>query len=127
MANYTLFGSQLINVVSVPVFAVDTTINLVYDSDVNSEAVNEVRLLINSVGVAPASVNVNLPQIASFNGIFNVRIFVVDSGNNASVKNIVITPFAGDTINGGASVTLTTDGSTAICQIADKTHWYALV
>jgi len=127
MANYTCYGSQLINVVSVPVFTADTTINLVYDSDVNSDAVNEVRLLINSVGVVPATVNVNLPQIATFNGIFNVQIFVVDSGNNASVKNIVITPFAGDTINGGASLTLTTDGSTAICQIADGTHWYALI
>lgn len=127
MANYTCYGTQLINVVSIPAFAVDTTIDLVYDADVNSDAVNEVRLLINSVGVAPATVNVNLPQIASFNGIFNIQIFVVDSGNNSAVKNIVITPFAGDTINGGASITLNTNGTTAICQIADKTHWYALV
>lgn len=127
MANYTCYGSQLINVVQIPAFAVDTTINLVYDADVNSDAVNEVRLLINSVGVAPATVAVNLPQISSFNGIFNVAIYVVDSGNNSAVKNIVITPFAGDTINGGASITLNTNGTTTICQIADKTHWYALV
>jgi len=121
MANFTCYGSQLINPVA------DATINLVYDADVNSDAVNEVRLLINSTLAVPATIDVNLPQIASFNGIFNVQIFVVDSANNASVKNIVITPFAGDTINGGASITLSTDGTTAICQIADGTHWYALV
>lgn len=121
MANFICYGSQLINPVA------DATINLVYDSDVNSDAVNEVRLLINSTLTVPASISVNLPQIANFNGIFNVQIFVVDSGDNASVKNIVVNPFAGDTINGGASLTLNTDGSTAILQIADGTHWYALV
>lgn len=121
MANFICYGSQLINP------TVDGTINLVYDADVNSDAVNEVRLLINSTATVPATVDVNLPQIANFQGIFNVAIYVVDSGNNASVKNIVVTPFAGDTINGGASITLSTDGSSAIIQIADGTHWYALV
>ena len=127
MANYNCYGSQLINVVSVPAFAVDTTITLVYDVDVNSDATNEVRLLINSVGVAPATVVVNLPSISSFNGIYNVAIYVVDSGNNAAVKNIVVNAAAGNTINGAASVTLSTNGTTAICQIADGSHWYALV
>jgi hypothetical protein len=121
MANFICYGTQRINPVA------DATINLVYDANVNSDAVNEVRLLIDSTLTVPATVDVNLPQIANFDGIFNVQIFVVDSGNNASVKDIVVTPFAGDTINGGASITLSTDGSSAIIQIADGTHWYALV
>jgi len=121
MANFICYGTQRINPVA------DATINLVYDANVNSDAVNEVRLLIDSALTVPATVDVNLPQIANFDGIFNVQIFVVDSGGNASAKNIVVTPFAGDTINGGASITLSTDGSSAILQIADGTHWYALV
>lgn len=121
MANFICYGTQRINPVA------DATINLIYDANVNSDATNEVRLLIDSTLTVPAIISVNLPQIANFDGIFNVQIFVVDSGDNASVKDIVVTPFAGDTINGGASLTLSTDGSTAVIQIADGNHWYALV
>lgn len=119
MANVICYGTNLL----AP--TIDGTIDLIYDADTNLETNNEVRLLVNTAGLVPAALTINLPSIANFTGIFGILIIVCDSGNNAAVKNININAFAGETVNGGASVSLTANGTSTVIGISDKTHWYA--
>jgi hypothetical protein len=53
------------------------------------------------------------------------KLYVVDSGSNASVNNITINAPAGYTINGSASLVINTNSTTAVIRIANNKAYLA--
>lgn len=124
MANISLFGSQILLPVA------DLNYYTSYDSDVRREDTNEVRLLIDGSGVAPAStIKVFLPSISSFGAIWNTKIIICDISGTSATENIQIIPngLNGDKIYDatGTNWTLATNNGTATLEIVDKTKWMA--
>jgi hypothetical protein len=121
MPNVTLFGIQTL----AP--AVPTTYDLIASTDTDSESNNEVRILCDTT-LAP--ITLNLPPISSFNGIWNLKLWIIDFGGNASVNNIIVNPdiVAGDTItqNGGALITepLAYNGAVVPFEICYNNRWW---
>jgi hypothetical protein len=121
MPNVTLYGIQEI----AP--AVPTTYDCIASADTAPEATNEVRLYVDTT---LAATTLTLPPISSFNGIWNVVIWVIDNAANASSNNIIVQPNAlsGDLIcNGNGSVpsyTISSDNGIIWLEIAANGRWY---
>lgn len=75
---------------------------------------------------ALAAVNITLPEIASMGGFFNVKIYVSDFANNASVNNINVVVSGSDTIDASPSITINTNGGSAVIAITSPTQWICL-
>jgi hypothetical protein len=84
---------------------------------------DEVLLCDTSTGV----VTINLLEIPSgaWNSIY--KLYVIDSQNNAATNNITINAPSGYTINGSASVTINTNGGSALVRIVADTKYLAIL
>jgi len=74
------------------------------------------------VDCSAGTVIVNLPVINSLVG-GNHQYFIADESGNALVNNITITPAIGDTINNGASFTISTNNSTVSLYSNGAANW----
>lgn len=72
---------------------------------------------------ATGSVNINLPQISS---VGKTTFTIVDTGGNASVNNITVNPFAGDTIIGTTSVVINADYNSIVIINNGITGWFVI-
>lgn len=69
---------------------------------------------------------INLCKISELNGFHNVKLFVSDASDNASVNNITINANAPDKIDGGASAVISANGGSCEVRVADADSWMAL-
>ena len=85
----------------------------------------EIYLLCDTSTSSPT---INLFEIADLEEFWNVKIFITDISNNASVNNIIVNAFGSDTIDstGTSSLTLSTDGGALQLQVVSNTQWMAL-
>jgi hypothetical protein len=122
MADITLFGIQELSP------AVPTTYDCFASPNTALEQNNEVRLLIDT---SLASPTINLPPISAFNGIWNIKLWLIDIANNASSNNIIVNANvgAGDLICNGLggipTATLTFDNTTSVWSITTDGKWFA--
>lgn len=72
-------------------------------------------------------VTINLFEIQDLQGYKNVKLYISDIGNNATINNIVINTFGSDEINttGQTAFSITANGSCAILSIMTETKWAA--
>ena len=70
-------------------------------------------------------VTINLFEIAELQGYKNLKIYISDIGNNASINNIVINSAGFDEINatGQTAFSITANGSCCILSIMTETKW----
>jgi len=121
MATLNLFGIQEVNPL------VPTTYDCIASADTASEATNEVRIYVDTT---TAETTLTLPPISSFNGIWNVVIWVIDVAANASGENITIQPdvVSGDLICNGTgdspSFVINSDNGVCWLEIASNGRWY---
>jgi len=102
----------------------DSTFNLIYNPNVRPENNNEVRLLVDtSLQVVPAAVNINLPAISQFNGIFTLQLYVIDVNGSAGAFPINIIPAVNDDIDGGSGVSISTNNGNIVLTIAADGYW----
>lgn len=85
----------------------------------------EIRILCNTTY---NPVIINLPDITSLQGFWNVKIYVLDEQGNASNNNITINAFLGQTIDfaGNTSLTIDEDGVCIVCSVASFGSWIGL-
>lgn len=90
----------------------------------NTPKQDDVVLLCNT---ASAPVELTLLAPATQNGVgfwsTQYKLYVVDSGNNASVNNIVVKAPVGCLINGQASFTINSNGASLLLCIASNTNY----
>lgn len=87
-----------------------------------SAQVDDVTLLCDTtLGI----VKVDLLEIPADRWLTTWRIYIVDSGNNASVNNITIAAPIGYTINGAASAVINVNGGIAVLTISSNTSYLA--
>lgn len=114
----TLFGVQTLKP------TIDNNFSFVYNSNVRSENVNEVRILVDtSLQVVPAQVNIYLPPTIAYNGIYTTQIYIVDVSGTASTNAIRIYPTGGDNIDGSAYKDLTTAYGNVVLTIASQGYY----
>lgn len=114
----TLFGVQTLKP------TIDNNFSLVYNSNVRSENVNEVRILVDtSLQVVPAQVNIYLPPTIAYNGIYTTQIYIVDVSGTASTNAIRIYATGGDNIDGSAYKDLTTAYGNVVLTIASQGYY----
>jgi hypothetical protein len=122
MADVTLYGI----VELAP--AAPTTYDCFASSGTGLEQTNEVRVYVDTT---LAAATINLPAISSYNGIWNVKLWIIDVAGNASGNNIIV---AGDVTAGdlicssvasAPSITISTDNSTFFLEIANSGKWFA--
>lgn len=98
----------------------------VRNSSLNVETSSEVRILCDT---SLGKVDIQLPQIKSFNGLFNAKIFIVDMNNKAA--DITINGFkseafpVADLINGKEKATMQFDNGVALLRIGYNGRWGA--
>jgi hypothetical protein len=68
-------------------------------------------------------VTINLLDIPNDYWMTTYKLYVVDNSNNASTNNITINAGAGQTINAQSSVTINTNGGSAIVRISGNTQY----
>ena len=71
------------------------------------------------------AVIINLLEIPPSNWSTQWKLYIVDSGNNASVNNITINSGVGQTINIQPTLTLNTNGASAVVRIVSDTDFIA--
>lgn len=69
------------------------------------------------------AVTINLLDIPNDYWMTTYKLYVVDNSNNAATNNITINAGTGQTINAQASVTINTNGGSAIVRIAGNTQY----
>jgi hypothetical protein len=102
---------------------VSGTYTLVPDSSWQDLQTDEIRLLCDT-SLAP--VIVNMPSIASLNGLWNVKIFVVDKSQNAATNNITINAVGGNKIGSDTSELINVNGAAIEVQVLSSTNWLAV-
>ena len=70
-----------------------------------------------------APVIVNLPPIAAFGGFLNVKLYISDASNNASVNSITINANSDNTINMGSSIVMNSNQCSCMVEIISPTSW----
>jgi len=122
MADITLFGIQELSP------AVPTTYDCIASPNTAIEQTNEVRLLVDT-SLAPSTIN--LPPISAFNGIWNIKIWLIDISNNASGNNIIVNADAGagdllcSGLGGVPTATINNDNTTSVWSITTDGKWFA--
>ena len=102
----------------------DNNFSLVYDGNVRSENNNEVRLLVDtSQQVVPAPVNIYLPSINSFRGIWTLQLYVVDISGTAGTNAINIIATGGDNVDGVAQTQVASAYGNCVLTIASLGYW----
>jgi hypothetical protein len=97
---------------------------------------NPTRIVTGSVAVdnddlalycdtSTGAVNIGLLSIPAnaWNTLY--KLYIVDISNNAATNNIIITPAAGQTINGASSITINANGGAALLQIGSNIGYFA--
>jgi len=79
--------------------------------------------LLVSPGVGLTSLNIELPAITSELVSDGVTYMVKDVAGSAATKPITINPFAGDTIDGGATLTINTNNNSVSLMALTLTRW----
>lgn len=71
---------------------------------------------------------INLFEINELNRFWNVRLFISDFGNNASINNIIINAGGSDTLDDSSTVqiVLNIDGESIIIQPVSENKWIGL-
>lgn len=67
---------------------------------------------------------INLLSIATISGN-NDKLLIEDESGNAGTNNITINSFAGQTINGQASLVLDQNNASTVLEIVDDVKWNA--
>lgn len=73
---------------------------------------------------ATGTTNITLPIISGLTNPEDYEYYLVDTGNNAGTNTITVTAGAGDTVAGGATTTITTDGASLLLANSGGTNWY---
>lgn len=118
--------AQLINLYGVQTLTptTDNNFSLIYDGNVRSENNNEVRLLVDtSQQVVPAPVNIYLPSINSFRGIWTLQLYVVDISGTAGTNAINIIATGGDNVDGVAQTQVASAYGNCVLTIASLGYW----
>jgi hypothetical protein len=68
--------------------------------------------------------NITLPVISTLTIPLGYEYYIVDTGNNAGTNTITVTAGAGNTVDGGATTTITTDGESMLLANDGNTVWY---
>ena len=100
------------------------TYNLIADKSYALLQLQEIYLECNT-SINP--VTINLFSISDLQGFKNVKIYVSDIGNNASINNIVINTALGDEINstGQTAFLINANGGCCILSIMSENKWSA--
>jgi hypothetical protein len=101
---------------------VSGTYTLVPDASWDNIQTDEVRLLCDT-SLAP--VVINLPEISALNGVWNVKILVVDKSQNAAINNITVNSVGGNTIGSDTVEVLNKNGAALELQVLSATNWLA--
>lgn len=110
---------------TVPAFTFD-----IIPFDFGGKALDEMTIVVTST---LAVAQVNLPEIISsaippaytFGGVYGTTIKII--APTGTTNDVVINAGGSDTIGSATSVTLTTNGASAIFTIVDDTDWSVLV
>ena len=68
--------------------------------------------------------NITLPVISGLTIPLGYEYWIVDTGSNAGTNTITITAGAGNTVDGGATTTIETDGESMLLANDGNTVWY---
>lgn len=99
--------------------------------------VNNYRLVSGTVAVqdndcvlacvtSDVAVTINLPSIPSGNWNTNWKLYVYDNSGNAATNNITLVAGTGQTINGAATLVISTNSGKVIIQISSNSSFNAL-
>jgi len=88
---------------------------------------SQTRIVRLEAQTALAAVTVNLPKVEDVLALGGreVEIQVFDLSGNAAVNNITLVADVDDTINGAASLAISTDSQTAIVRLNTENNWSA--
>lgn len=71
-------------------------------------------------------VAIELPAISSMNGFYNVKIYIVDTGGNASGNNITISCDPGNVIDSGGVVVINNDLASVALTVVSDFQWISV-
>jgi hypothetical protein len=101
---------------------VSGTYNLQASFGYNSLQQNEIYL---ECDTSLAPVIINLPLISDLNGLLNIKIYVTDLSNNASINTISVIPALGNTINSSGVIVINSNGGSLSTAIVGLNKWIA--
>jgi len=87
---------------------------------------NQVRIVCNSTAAVPT---IELPAIASFNGIYNIIVIIQDTAGTAATNNILVNvgALSGDRINTSATGwKINANYGNMTLTIGDEGHWISV-
>jgi hypothetical protein len=110
-----------------------TVLNPAFDIvpfDFGGKALNEMTIVVDSTlalstVALPEIISSAIPPAYSFGGVYNTTITII--APNGATNDVVINATNSDTIGSAPSVTLSTDGASAIFTIVSDTDWSVLV
>ena len=83
---------------------------------------DDVQILCDSTG---GVITINLCEIPALKWNVNYKLYIVDSTNTAGANAITINAAAGQTINGGSSIVINTNGGACLIQVGSNTTYIA--
>ncbi len=83
---------------------------------------DDVQILCDSTG---GVVTINLCEIPALKWNVNYKLYIVDSTNTAGANAITINAAVGQTINGGSSIVINTNGGACLIQVGSNTTYIA--
>jgi len=83
---------------------------------------DDVQILCDS---SAAAITINLLEIPAFKWNVNYKLYIADYTNTASTNNITINAGAGQTINGGSSIVIDSNGGACVIQVGSNTTYIA--
>ncbi len=119
MSQTLLSGALYIKLVAGDSFNIGSVLN-----DQNNRMIERMYIECNTVG--SGDVTIQLPTFEYLAGNLNFEVIITDTGNNASVNNIVLLAGSGNTINGAASSTMTVNKSALFITGGTQSDWAAI-
>jgi hypothetical protein len=83
---------------------------------------DDVQILCDSTG---GVITINLCEIPALKWNVNYKLYIVDSTNTAGANAITINAAIGQTINGGSSIVINTNGGACLIQVGSNTTYIA--
>jgi len=110
-----------------------TVLNPAFDIipfDFGGKALTEMTIVVDStLAIAtvalPEIISSAIPPAYTFGGVYGLTLTII--GTKAGTNDVVINATGSDTIGSASSVTLSTDGASAIFTIVSDTDWSVLV
>jgi hypothetical protein len=110
-----------------------TVLNPAFDIipfDFGGKALIEMTIVVDSTlalstVALPEIISSAIPPAYTFGGVYGLTLTII--GTKAGTNDVVINATGSDTIGSASSVTLTTDGASAVFTIVSDTNWSVLV